>query len=314
MKKEQRKMFRRRIGYYALRIFTFLNSKVPLGWSYFMGASLGTIAYGTLFRHRHIALECLSVAFPKLSVRERKRIARHFFIFLAQGSFECLYFLRKPKMLDNIRIEGKEHLDKALQNKRGVMMITGHLGNFPLLSMKLVQEGYPVHFVTRPMRDPKAGDYLHTLRTAAGVKTIFSYPRKECVNGIIQAMRNNEIVIIQMDQNFGTGGVWVNFFGKLAATPVGPIVFALRTNASIVPAYIVRESMGKHCVKILPQEELIKKEDKDETVLLNTIKISRIIERWVREFPSQWGWIHRRWKSRPSEKVKNLKFKIEKKA
>ncbi len=312
MDREKKKMMQRRVGYYALRTFTFLNSKLPLSWSYFLGAFLGSTFYAIVFRHRRIALDSLAIAFPDLSVRKRKQIARQFFTFLAQGSFECLYFLRKLQMLDNIRIEGKEHLDKALQNKRGVIIVTAHLGNFPLMSMKLVKEGYPVHFVTRPMRDGKAGDYLHSLRTEAGVKTILSYPRKVCVNGIIQALRNNEIVIIQMDQNFGTGGVWVNFFGKLAATPVGPIVFALRTDASLVPAYIFRESRGKHCIKIFPQEELIKKEDKDETVLMNAIKFTRIIESWVKEVPAQWGWIHRRWKSRPSEKVKQLKFKVEK--
>jgi KDO2-lipid IV(A) lauroyltransferase len=114
-----------------------------------------------------------------------------------------------------------------------------------------------------------------------------------------------------MDQNFGTGGVWVKFFGRLAATPVGPITLALRTKATVVPAYIYRDGQGRHCIELLPQEELILSSDKDESVLLNVIKFTRIIESWITVFPSQWGWIHRRWKSRPSEKIKNLKFKVE---
>jgi KDO2-lipid IV(A) lauroyltransferase len=161
------------------------------------------------------------------------------------------------------------------------------------------------------MRDTKAGSYLHDLRTNAGVKTIYSYPRKACVSSIVKALRDKELVIIQMDQNFGTGGVWVKFFGELAATPVGPIVFALRTGAPVVPVYIYREAKGKHCIKFFPEEELIVTEDKDKTILLNAIKFTRVIESWIRTVPVQWGWIHRRWKSRPSEKIKAMKYRIE---
>jgi KDO2-lipid IV(A) lauroyltransferase len=311
MDKEKKKFLRRRLGWISLKIFSSLNATLPLKTSYFLGKVLGKIAYLLVLRHRKIALESLSIAFPNLSEEERKKIASDFFIFMAQSSLELLYFLKNPSNLENVSIEGKENLDKALERKKGVIILTAHFGNFPLMSLKLVKEGYTVNVVARPMRDEKAGSYIHSLRTKAGVKTIFSYPRKECVQGIIKALRNNEIVIIQMDQNFGTGGVWVKFFGKLAATPVGAIVLGLRTKATILPSYIFRKGMGEHCIKVLPNEDLIITKDKDETVLLNAIKFTRIIESWIKEAPYQWGWIHRRWKSRPSELVKKMRFKIE---
>ena len=312
MSKQKKKVFRSKFSWYAIKLFSCLCGVIPLDWNYFLGKVLGSIAYLVVGRHRRVAFEGLGVAFPQSSLRERKKITKDFFIFMAQASFELFYFLKNLDELKNISIQGREHLDKALNKGRGIIILTGHLGNFPLMSLKLAKEGYTVHFVARPMRDEKASDYIDRLRTDAGVKTIFSYPRRECVQAIIEALRNNELVIIQMDQNFGTGGVWVKFFGKLAATPVGPITLALRTKAAIVPAYIFRESKGKHCVKVFPEEELILTEDKDETVLLNAIKFSRIIESWIKEVTYQWGWIHRRWKSRPSRKVENLKFKIEK--
>ncbi|UCC95143.1 MAG: lysophospholipid acyltransferase family protein [Candidatus Omnitrophota bacterium] len=311
MSKEKKKYFRRMMGWIALRTFTLINGVLPLKWSYTLGKTLGTIAHLVMIRHRRIALESVSFAFETLSLKERKKIASNFFIFMMQSFLEMLHFLRNPRKLENVRMEGREYLESALQKKKGIIILTAHLGNFPLMSLKLAKIGYVVNFVTRPMRDKKTGDYLHTLRTDAGVKTIFSYPRRECVNGIIKGLRSNELVVIQMDQNFGTGGVWVKFFGKLAATPVGPIVFALRTGAAVVPAYIYREAEGRHCIKIFPQEELIFSQDKDEAVLLNAIKFTRIIENWIRKTPSQWGWVHRRWKSRPSDKVRQLKFKIE---
>lgn len=312
MDKDKKKFLKRKLGWFSLRIFAILNGIFPLGGSYFLGKILGRIAYFAVLRHRRIALENLSIAFPYVSSKKRKRIAIGFFIFMAQSSVELLYFLRNPGSLENIYIEGKENLEHAIEQGRGVIILTAHLGNFPLMSLKLAKAGYTVNVVARPMRDERAGDYIHNLRIKAGIKTIFSYPRKVCVGGIIKALRERELVIIQMDQNFGTGGVWVKFFGKLAATPLGPIIFALRTQAAVCPAYICRESQGRHCIKFFSPEKLILTQDKDETVLLNAIKFTRIIESWVKNFPFQWSWIHRRWKSQPSEKMRNLKFKIEK--
>lgn len=309
--KEKNKLIRRNAGWIAMRIFTYLNGIVPLSWNYFLGRTLGTIAYWTVAHHRRIAFEGLAIAFPEKSLKQRKRIVRNMFVFMAQGSFELLHYLKNLNQLQNIRIEGEEFLKAALAKGKGVIIVTAHLGNFPLMSLKLAKQGYPVSFVTRPMRDEKTSEYVHNLRSAAGVKTIFSYPRRECVNGIIRALNSNEIVVMQMDQNFGTGGVWVKFFGKLAATPVGPIVLALRTESAIVPAYIYRESGVRHCVKISPEQKLEIYADKDQTVLANAVRLTRIIEEWIRKEAFQWGWIHRRWKSRPSKEIFKLKFKIE---
>ncbi len=276
-----------------------------------LGRIFGLLGYRFARRHRKVALESLKVAFPHLSDGEREKIARDSFVLMGQGALELLSFLKRPSYLEGIRIEGGEHLDRALAQKKGVIGLTAHFGNFPLISLKFVEMGYKVNVMARPMRDPKTGDYVEKLREKAGIKTILSYPRRECVNDTIRALRNNEIVIIQMDQNFGTGGVWVKFFGRLAATPVGPIVFALRTKAVIVPMYIVREGLGKHCIRIFPPVDLDIREDKDETVLVNAIKLTGIIEEWVKDNPDHWSWIHRRWKSRPSPRVRQMKFKIQ---
>jgi len=312
MNRELRKTLARRIGWFFLRIFIEINGSFSLGWSYALGKWLGSFACAVIPHQRKIAAESLRVAFPAATLKERNKITRDFFVFMAQSAFELLYFLRHTDKLGGVIIKGRENLDNALKAGNGIILVTAHMGNFPLMSLKLAQEGYKVNFVTRPMRDEKAGDYLFKLREEVGVKSIFSHPRKECISGIIKALRNNEIVIMQMDQNFGSGGVWVKFFGKLAATPVGPITLGLRTGAKLVPAYIYREAFAKHCIEVLPQEELIETENKDETILKNTITFSRIIEGWIRKFPEQWGWIHRRWKSSPPQKVLASQFKMEK--
>ena len=306
-----KKNFARRAAWFFLRAFTVINGSFSLKWSYTLGNLLGSFACSVLPPQRKIAMESLEIAFPGKTVKERKKITRGFFVFMAQSGLELLYFLRHIDKLGSVTIEGRDNLDEALVAGKGVILVTAHMGNFPLMSVKLANEGYKVNFVTRPMRDEKAGDYLFNLRENAGVKSIFSYPRKECVAGIIKALRNNEIVIMQMDQNFGSGGVWVKFFGKLAATPVGSITLGLRTGAKLVPAYIYRESFSRHCIKIVPEVPLVETENKDETVLKNAITFSRIIEGWIKEYPEQWGWIHRRWKSQPPKNLSTSQFKVE---
>ncbi len=312
MDKEKKKILRRKLAWISLKIFTTLCGKFPLSQSYRWGKLAGKLAYYLAVRHRKIALETLMIAFPFKSRKDREKIAKEFFVFMAQSSLETLFFLKNLDCLDNIRIEGKVFLDNALKKKKGVIILSAHLGNFPLISLKLAKLGYPVWVMARPMRDQKAGDYLHKLRTKAKVRTIFSYPRRECVAQTIKVLRDNEIIMIQIDQNFGTGGVWVRFFGRLAATPIGPIVFTLRTDCQIVPCYIKREGIGRHVIKFFPSLELEKRNDKDETILINAIKFTHIIEDWVKDNPLEWSWIHRRWKSHPSGQVMKMKFKVQK--
>jgi len=311
MSKDWDKIIKRKAAWLALKGCVSLSKTLPLSWNYSIGNALGSLAYLIIGRHRKIAIDSLSTAFPQMPLKEKKKIARFYFAFMAQSTFELLSFVKNPRYLKDIRIEGKENLEKALEKKKGVLLLTAHIGNFPLMLFKLAKEGYPINIVARPMRDKDTDSYVNDLRTEGGVKTIFSYPRKACISSILNALRNNEAVVIQMDQNFGTGGVWVKFFGKLAATAVGPVTLALRTKAAVVPVYMVREGRGKHQLKIFPEEELIIKKDKDETILLNVIKITRIIEKWIRKFPFQWAWVHRRWKSRPSDQIKKSQFKIE---
>jgi KDO2-lipid IV(A) lauroyltransferase len=278
--------------------------------NYLIGSFIGKIIYTFVLRYKKVALESLEIAFPYKTLSERKKIAKASINLMIHSFLETIYFIKNHHKLNNVRIEGRHYLDEAFKKNRGVMVFTAHFGNFPLMDLKLAKENYPVNIILRPLRDPQIGECVYDLCAQAGIKTILSYPREEVISNTIKTLRNKELVIVQMDQNFGTGGVWVDFFGKLAATPVGPIVFALRTKAVILPIHIVREGIGKHCIKILEPYNLDKAGDVREAILLNAAKITKIIEGWIKENPKQWFWIHRRWKSRPSDIIKQAKFKI----
>ena len=197
-------------------------------------------------------------------------------------------------------IEGRQNLDKALDRGKGVILVSAHFGNFPLLLGRLAVDGYKTCGIMRPMHDARVEKIFLEKREKYGVRTIYSQPRNECVNNTISALRNNELVFIPIDQNFGTGGVFVNFFGKKAATATGPVILAQRTKAALVPCFILRQPGDKHKIIFEPELELTEGKDPQDTVLINIQRLTDIIEAYIRKYPAEWGWIHRRWKSKPS--------------
>jgi len=310
MEKEQKKDIQHKIllaFLYLLRTVRYL----PLGCSYALGSLLGNLGFVLLSRHRRVSWQSLSLAFPDWSFRRKLNVSHYYFSFAAQSILESFYFFRSPGKIDFFPVEGIEHLDAALAKNKGVVGVTAHLGAFPFLAWKLARMNYPVSIVARPFRDRYMGELFEKEIADTGVNIIYSYPRQRCVRNIFQRLKRNEIVIILTDQNFGTNGVWVEFFGKLAATPVGALLTAVKTGAALVPMYTVRTGMGRHANFILPEFKPLPFDDEDKQTLENSIRISKLIEGWIRENPFQWTWIHRRWKSRPSAKVLSRKYKVQ---
>ena len=300
------------MGRVALKLFNAFMGRLTLREIEQLSKGLGKIGFLVARGPRRIVSENLETAFPRRTKQERDYLTKQFFYVFGAGSLELLHFLKHPELVDtNVTLHGREYLEEAFSLGKGVIAITAHFGNFPLMLAKLAREKFPTYVIARPLRDEKSGDYIHQMRNEAGIKTIFSYPRKECVNATIKTLRDNKLVCMLMDQNFGTGGVWVDFFGKLAATPTGAIVFALRTSAAVVPMFIVREKPGHHVVYIERKVELKACEKNEEALLINTASFSKIIERWVVRYPDHWGWIHKRWKSRPSKEMAKDPYRVQ---
>ncbi|MDP3142616.1 MAG: lysophospholipid acyltransferase family protein [Candidatus Omnitrophota bacterium] len=265
-------------------------------------AIMAKLSYLFAVRHRRIAIESLSIAFGQEKDQcEITAIAKACFEIIAKGMVEVLWISEHPDCIKKkARIVGKEHLLKAFKEGRGAIGVSAHFGNFPLLLARLVQEGIKTNAIIRYSRDEKIEKYFEAKRREFGLNTIYSTPRTTCVTNSIKALRNNELLFIPIDQNFGTAGVFVDFFGRQAATATGPVIFAQRTGAPIVPMFIVREKDDTHRIIIEPPMYIEKKEDNAATIQHNISRITKIIEEYIRKYPQEWGWIHRRWKSKPS--------------
>ena len=258
-----------------------------------------------MYRKRHIAWQNLRCAFGRTkSDAEIKTIARRYFHNFGKGLVDLIYYADHQHLTDqNIRIEGKEHLDKALAQGKGVILTGGHFGNFILMYHKLARMGYKTNVIMRRMRDESLEEYITQMRQEIGVNTVYDLPAKKCVVESLRVLRRNEILIILLDQNYGSAGrVFVDFFGRPAATASGPVVFSLRTKAPILPIFCLGDGEEmKHKIVIEPEFEVEMGEDEQDTITRNVARITKIIEGYVTKYPHEWGgWIHKRWKSKPA--------------
>lgn len=288
-------------GYFGLSLCSAIVKIMPSSWLYGFANSLAWFAYKILRRQRANAVESLDIAFGReKSKKEKEDIAKDCFVFMARSGVELISLMDKPQALKKqVSLEGKENLVAALAQGKGVILVSAHFGNFPLMLAKLSLEGYKSAGIMRYMRDKKIEEFFLSKRKRLGIRTIYSQPRRACVEESIRSLRDNEIVFIPIDQNFGEAGVFVDFFGRKAATATGPIILAQRTGAIILPSFIVRQSDDKH--KIIFDKPFVLKQSSDdkETILINIQRLTNIIESYIRKYPAQWSWIHRRWKSTP---------------
>jgi len=287
----------------GLRISMFFVSISPPFFLYAFAGFVARAGYLIAAKQRKIALDSLKTAFGNEKPEaEINRIARDCFTYMAKSAIELMYLMGKPKLLKRrVSIEGREHLDKALARGKGIILVSAHFGNFPLLLAKLSLEGYKSAGIMRQMRDLKVEELFLKMRNALGIRTIYAQPRNTCVNSTIESLRKNELVFIPIDQNFGTAGVFVDFFGVKAATATGPVVLAQRTQAALLPCFIIRQKDDTHKLVFEPEIVLKQAENAQQTILVNIQELTGIIERYIRRYPAEWGWIHRRWKSKPSK-------------
>jgi KDO2-lipid IV(A) lauroyltransferase len=301
------KKIRKNIGYFfgwlALNLCSLIINILPAGYIYPFSRGLAFIGHKLAGKQRKIALEGLTTAFGKdKSAPEIEGIARECFTNIAKSAIELIFLMEHPKLLrERVAIEGKENLENALSAGKGVIIVSAHFGNFPLMLGKLCLEGYKVAGIMRHMRDPRAEKFFKDKRDKFGMKTVYTQPRKECVENSIRILRNNELLFTLLDQNFGTAGVFVDFFGRKAATATGPVVFAQRTGAALIPCFMVRQVDDTHKIIFERALELEKGNTEEETIIMNIQKLTNVIESYIRKYPAEWGWIHRRWKSKPSE-------------
>lgn len=207
-------------------------------------------------------------------------------------------------------IAGREHLDAALAKGNGVIVLSAHLGNFFLVGTRLAIEGYPVHVLVSPPRDPQFARLMDDVRLQVWQQTIRARPRRAALKELHAVLRCNEIAVVIADEYKNGHGIPVPLFGGIASARRGPATLALRTGAAVVPAFLLRQSDDSLKLIIEPELDLARTEKSKNEVRESTLLMTRWLERTVKAYPDQWNWTNVQWQdgSRLESSAKEHKF------
>jgi len=268
-----------------------------------IGAICGRILLAFDKRHKVIAMNNLKLAFKdQKNPDEIKKICRKHFESLGMIIFEVAWSLRlkKHELFKYVKTEGRVNIKKAYEKKRGVLVLTGHFGNFELLTVAAAILNYHASIVYRPLDYMPMEKFIINLRTRFGGKLIST--KDKPFKKIIEALFRAEMVGLLMDQSVDWyQGVFVDFFGEMTCTNKGMALLALNTEVPVVPVFMIREDYGFKAIW-LPELILKKTGDERKDIEINTQQYNNIIETLVREYPEQWFWVHNRWKTSPYSK------------
>jgi len=264
------------------------------------GYALGALARLLLPRLRRHATTNLRLAFPGMEEKERDQIVRDVFRSLGRLLAEVSQFPRlTPDNIEQVvRYEGLFHFLEAQATGRGVIFLTGHLGAWELSVYAHSVYGHPSSFLARRVDNPLVEQLAERYRTMYGNRSI---DKKTGLREVIRTLKAGGVVGILADLNaLRPEGIFCDFFGVPAATTVGVATLALRTDAVVLPGYLVwEEAEQRHVLHFEPPVETIRTGDWEADVQQNTSRYTALLESVIRRYPGQWLWIHRRWRTRP---------------
>lgn len=294
--------YRRYYLYYLGRSAAFLASLLPIGLCSAVAAFFGRCAFFLLPKYRKIALGNLNAVFgAEKTQAEIRSIAVKVFENLGRNGAELINFpkINKGNIDRIVSIEGLDNVDDSFARGKGTIILAAHFGNWEFLGLTFRIKDYPGVTLGRKIYFYKYDNWLNALRRTADVNVIY---RDESARKMLKVLKDNKILGIVADQDVDSvEGVFVNFFGRPAYTPLGPVVLARATGAAILPSFMIREG-SRHRMVIEKPVELVDTGNKEADIITNTQRWSDVVESYIRRYPEQWVWMHRRWKTKNNEK------------
>lgn len=273
---------------------------LPLPSAARMGVCLGAITAALDRVNRPVAMRNLEIAFPQWPPEQRlatlKGMYRGWGLMAAEWCH--MHELTRANISKFTHYEGVENWERglALSHSGAGLVFTGHFGNFELLIAAHALHGHPVAIVHRPLRNPLIDAVVAGTRSRVGNRMI---PRKGAAREIAAVLNHRGIVAIPIDLDVRRG-VFVDFFSLKACTTTSLARIAMATGLPAVPGFIVREGQTlHHRIVVLPPLDIVRDGNRDEAIVENTQRATRVVEEMIRRHPDHWNWIHRRWKTRP---------------
>jgi len=293
------KRLKRTCVYQTVRLVVWIFNIMPRTLGMYVSSWLGLVTWRGLLRDRYRINRHLGLAYGnRYTTAERTMIGRTFFINSARNIVD-LARLRKhyrDEIEPIISVEGLDHLKRAYNRGRGMIGVTGHLGNFEMLAAYVAGLGYPTAVIGRELYDSRLDRLVVGNRSAAGVTNISTTasPRE-----VIKWLRGGGILGVLIDtDSFRVRGRFIPSFGRLAFTPIGQSILALRTGAAVVPLAFLRTADNRYRLVIKPEVHVEPSDDRDQAAYELTLKCTRELERIIDEDPAQWIWLANRWRTK----------------
>jgi KDO2-lipid IV(A) lauroyltransferase len=263
-----------------------------------VGKWLGYTAHFFASRERRLARTHLGRALNLEGSQRRVRaLARGVFVALGRSAVELCRLRMSPHKTPRVVLSpaSAQVLDTAFSKGKGVIFVSGHLGNWELMAYTLANLGYPISTVARESYDPRFTQMIEGFRKRAGVESIYR-GRPGSSAAMLRALKSNRVLGFLIDQDTSVPSAFVPFFGTPAKTPVGAAVFATRSSAPVVLGSIHRRGDGSHIIDIVPLSV-------PEDVREGTALLTQHLEARIRRHPTEWVWFHERWRTRPDAEV-----------
>ena len=265
------------------------------------GTGLGRLGYHFAQSKRKRAIKNLHLAYGDtgLSPKEREQIARGVFEHFGRSlvEFLCAPKLTPAAVASMVTCEGWEHVANAQAKGKGVLLVTAHLGNWEVLGRWLAHvQQLPLTVVAKDPKEPAFAAYLRQMRESAGFAVL---SKGESARDLLRVLRKGNAICLLPDQN--SGDVFVPFFGVPCGTVAGPASLALHTGAPLIPIYCIEAENGYRVI-CLPEIKVENAAGGEAEVARLTTEVNAVLEAMIRRYPSQWLWLHNRWKSSFEEK------------
>ncbi len=264
---------------------------------------LGTLAYYGATKTRQLTVRHLGLAFPEKTSLEVKQLAEDTFKMLGKNAGEILRSSRAKELseLDEVMVTtGTDNFERANAKGKGVIFISPHLGAFDLQVTFMAMRGLNPNVIGTPLKDKRLNDLLWKHRNKHGAIAV---ERGRETFKLLKALKSGCSVALLIDQDTKVKSRFVNFFGMPAATPVGATILALKTGASVVPSYIYLGEDNIQHMHILPEVPMVITGEEEVDLVNNTQVLTKFIEDVIRKHPTQWVWMHERWKTKPGQEV-----------
>ena len=292
-----------RISFYLIKVILFLTRIIPLKMSYGLCTFIVFAGSGIKLKRKRIALDNIKLVFPEKTDKEREYIFRESIRKMLKGFFEYAYIIggkySAEKILKMADATGLEYLDELKINNRGALLYSGHFGNFPLLIIWLALAGYPIAAIYKEAKN-LPDDFFGNAFRKFNVTPLKYTTDSSLAISVIKALKEGKLVFIQNDQSHPEG-IYINFFNKNVPSPAGPALLAKRVGVPIIPAFICRDKNNHHKISVLPEISLYQEEDHNKFMKVNTQLMIDWIAELLIKHPTEWLWMHNRWKRAKSE-------------